>query len=114
MIEEKKETTENKKEAASPKKELENINIICSKHGLINNGALYLRYSTIQKDESNKTAIDNNNIFCIACLNDMYMKFQKSGEIGNISVNVKYKDGTESEEVPVEQADIKPAENKAE
>ena len=115
MIEEKKEVAETKAETtATPKKELENINIICSKHGLINNGALYLRYSTIQKDESNKTAIDNNNIFCIACLNDMYMKFQKAGEIGNISVNVKYKDGTESQEVPVDQADIKAADSKKE
>lgn len=103
MIEEKKETTE------SPKKELDNINIVCSKHGMINNGALYLRYSTIQKNDEKNTAIDNNNIFCIACLNDMYMQFQKNGDIGMISVNVKYKDGTESEEIPVDQADISPA-----
>ena len=31
-------------------KDMENINIVCSKHGIINNGAFYIRYSTIQKD----------------------------------------------------------------
>lgn len=106
MIEEK---TENKESSEVKGKELENINIVCSKHGLINNGALYLRYSTIQNGEK-KTAIDNNNIFCIACLNDLYMKFQQSGEIGKISVNLKYKeDGTE-ENVPIEEANITPKE----
>lgn len=104
MIEEKKDTSiENKED----EKKLESINIVCSKHGLINNGALYLRYSTLQNGEQ-KTAVDNNNIFCIACLNDLYMKFQQSGDIGKISVNVKYDDGTKSEDIPVDQANIEP------
>lgn len=106
MIEEK---AKDETEQTKPAQELDNINIVCSKHGLINNGALYLRYSTIQNGEKT-TAIDNNNIFCIACLNDMYMKFQQSGDIGKISVNVKYKDGTKSDDIPIEQADIQKAE----
>lgn len=87
---------------------MENINIVCSKHGIINNGAFYIRYSTIQNDEK-KTALDNHNLFCIACLNELYMKFQQEGIIGKISVNMESSDGSEKN-IPVEEADITPKE----
>lgn len=113
MIEEKKEeTVETAGLKDSNGKDLENINIVCSKHGLINNGAFYIRYSTIQKADDKNVAVDNNNIFCIACLNDLYMKFQKDGVIGNLSLNVKYADEEKPVDVPVEQAEF--AEDKKE
>lgn len=87
---------------------MENINIVCSKHGIINNGAFYIRYSTIQNDEK-KTALDNHNLFCIACLNELYMKFQQEGNIGKISVSMESSDGSEKN-IPVEEADITPKE----
>ena len=87
---------------------MENINIVCSKHGIINNGAFYIRYSTIQNDEK-KTALDNHNLFCIACLNELYMKFQQEGIIGRISVSMESADGSEKN-IPVEEADITPKE----
>ena len=87
---------------------MENINIVCSKHGIINNGAFYIRYSTIQNDEK-KTALDNHNLFCIACLNELYMKFQQEGTIGKISVSMESSDGSEKN-IPVEEADITPKE----
>lgn len=104
MITEKETATE---EGAQIKKtdELEGINIVCSKHGIINNGAFYIRYSTIQNDEK-KTAFDNHNLFCVACLNELYMKFQKEGIIGQVSVSMKYKDSEESKDVPLENVDI--------
>lgn len=83
----------------------ENINIVCSKHGIINNGAFYIRYSTIQNDEK-KTALDNHNLFCIACLNELYLKFQQDGTIGKVSVTIENGENTES--IPVEEADITP------
>lgn len=86
----------------------ENINIVCSKHGIINNGAFYIRYSTIQNDEK-KTALDNHNLFCIACLNELYMKFQQEGIIGKISVSMESTDGSE-QNVPLEETDITPKE----
>lgn len=88
-------------------KDTENINIVCSKHGIINNGAFYIRYSTIQKNEK-MTAFDNHNLFCIACLNELYMKFQQDGTIGKLSVSIENTENGENKEVPVEEADIEP------
>jgi hypothetical protein len=88
-------------------KDMENINIVCSKHGIINNGAFYIRYSTIQKDDK-MTAFDNHNLFCIACLNELYMKFQQDGTIGKLSVSIENTEGGEAKDIPVEEADIEP------
>lgn len=112
MIEEKKEEI-NEANVNPTEKPVENINIVCSKHGLINNGAFYLKYNTIQKGEGKNISVDNNNIFCIACLNDLYMKFQKSGDIGTIQLNVKYADTDKREDVPVSDVE-KPTEDSKE
>ena len=90
-------------------KDMENINIVCSKHGIINNGAFYIRYSTIQKDEK-MTAFDNHNLFCIACLNELYMKFQQDGLIGKLSVSIENANDDESKEIPLEEAVLEPEE----
>lgn len=88
-------------------KDTENINIVCSKHGIINNGAFYIRYSTIQKDEK-MTAFDNHNLFCIACLNELYMKFQQDGIIGKLSVSIENTENGGNKEIPIEEAEIEP------
>lgn len=88
-------------------KDTENINIVCSKHGIINNGAFYIRYSTIQKNEK-MTAFDNHNLFCIACLNELYMKFQQDGIIGKLSVSIENTENGENKELPIEEAEIEP------
>ena len=90
-------------------KDMENINIVCSKHGIINNGAFYIRYSTIQKDEK-MTAFDNHNLFCIACLNELYMKFQQDGLIGKLSVSIENANDDESKEIPLEEDVLEPKE----
>lgn len=109
MITEKKETTESTSGVNVQKtNDMENINIVCSKHGIINNGAFYIRYSTVQKDEK-MTAFDNHNLFCIACLNELYMKFQKEGIIGQISIQID--DKGETKTIPVEEADLSPKES---
>lgn len=87
----------------------EQVNIVCSKHGIINNGAFYIRYSTIQEHEK-KTAFDNHNLFCIACLNELYMKFQQDGTIGKISVTVSNTENGETKTIPLEEVEIKPKE----
>ncbi len=57
-------------------KEVNDIKIRCSRHGDISQGSIYLRYSTIQ--ESTKTIINQNNIMCMCCLNELYTKLQKT------------------------------------
>ena len=57
-------------------KEVDDIKIRCSRHGDISQGSIYLRYSTIQ--ESTKTIINQNNIMCMCCLNELYHKLQKT------------------------------------
>ena len=106
MIAEKENNTTEEKEAIAQaaEKKLENMNIYCSKHGLINNGAFYTRYTNLQKDGEKTVAVDNNNIFCVACLNELYQKFQKSGDIGKISVDVIYeKENNEGEDKVTEE-----------
>ena len=104
MIKEKKDEPE---VSVQKTKDMENINIVCSKHGIINNGAFYIRYSTIQKDEK-MTAFDNHNLFCIACLNELYMKFQQDGLIGKLSVSIENANDDESKEIPLEEAVLEP------
>ena len=57
-------------------KEVNDIKIRCSRHGDISQGSIYLRYSTIL--ESTKTIINQNNIMCMCCLNELYTKLQKT------------------------------------
>src|SRR5574344_940301 len=88
------------------------VNIICSKHGVINQGSYFIRYTNFKKDPDDPTktiAVDNSNVFCMACLNEMYQNFQKQGLVGTISLNVDYADNEKekSTEIPVEEAEIK-------
>lgn len=57
-------------------REVDDIKIRCSRHGDISQGSIYLRYSTIQ--ESTKTIINNNNLMCMCCLNELYTKLQET------------------------------------
>ena len=80
MIEEKK--TE-KEIAAKPKtfmgKEVKNMEIVCSRHGNIIGGAYYTTYNIYKKDpnaEGGVKVVEKNNVFCIACLNEIYRMLQ--------------------------------------
>lgn len=87
MIEEKKvaETTEAKK--------VDKVKIMCSKHGDISQAAFYLKYSTYKANEEGQPiVVDNNNVLCISCLNDMYTEWQKEGKVGEIQVGISYTD----------------------
>lgn len=57
-------------------KEVKNIRIMCSKHGDISEGSIYLNYATILEN-NRKTVVNNNNLICMSCLNDYYMQAQK-------------------------------------
>lgn len=81
MIEEKKEekTMDEMPDTINGRK-VKDLKIICSKHGDISNGSFFSRYTSYKFDPKNpdkRIAVDNNNIFCIECLNDMYQYFQK-------------------------------------
>lgn len=67
-------------------REVEDIKIRCSRHGDISQGSIYLRYSTIQ--ESTKTVINNNNLMCMCCLNELYTKLQQTPKT---RTNISYK-----------------------
>lgn len=64
------------------------MRIICKKHGDISDCSLFLRYKTVEKREDKTISIENNNIFCPACLSSLYSKFQESGDIGEIMISV--------------------------
>lgn len=90
------------------------VHIICSKHGVINQGSYFVRYTNYKKDpdDPSKTiAVDNSNVFCMACVNELFQNFQKQGLVGTVSLNVDFADEksgeTKSHEIPVEKADIK-------
>ncbi|MBQ2398210.1 MAG: hypothetical protein II304_14430 [Bacteroidales bacterium] len=62
-------------------KELKKIAIFCSKHGDITDSAV--KFETTRVDiRGNK--VTDRNCYCMACLNELLIKFQESGEIGKI------------------------------
>lgn len=79
-------------------RKVKDLKILCSKHGDISNGSFFTRYTSYKidpKDPNKRIAVDNNNIFCIACLNEMYQYFQKmpvKSDSGDV-VYQKDKDG---------------------
>ena len=72
-------------------KEVDDIKIRCSRHGDISQGSIYLRYSTIQ--ESTKTIINQNNIMCMCCLNELYTKLQRTPKKNTVITYKKDEDG---------------------
>lgn len=64
------------------------MRIFCEKHGDISDCSLFLRYKTIEKREDKTISIENNQIFCPACLGCLYTKFQESGDVGKIKITV--------------------------
>lgn len=86
MEETKEKTTDSEVMMETPKmlngREVEDIKIRCSRHGDISQGSVYLRYSTIQ--ESTKTVINNNNIMCMCCLNELYTKLQQTPKTNTV------------------------------
>ena len=60
-------------------KEVSDIRIQCSKHGDISQGSVYLRYTTVSNGEK-QTIVNNNNLLCMCCLNELYTKFQNEPE----------------------------------
>lgn len=99
MIENKK---EEKEQNIKPKmfngREVKNIEIVCSRHGNISGGAYYTTYSIYKKDpnaEGGYVATEKNNVFCIACLNEVYRLLQHTPRVdenGN-TIYLKDKDG---------------------
>jgi hypothetical protein len=64
------------------------MRIFCKKHGDISDCSIFLRYKTVEKQEDKTVSIENNNIFCPACLSSLYSKFQESGDVGEIMISV--------------------------
>lgn len=60
-------------------KEVSDIRIQCSKHGDISQGSVYLRYTTVSNGEK-QIIVNNNNLLCMCCLNELYTKFQNEPE----------------------------------
>ena len=96
MIEEKK--TE-KEIAAKPKtfmgKEVKNMEIVCSRHGNIIGGAYYTTYNIYKKDpnaEGGVKVVEKNNVFCIACLNEIYRMLQHTPRLDDEGKPIYLKD----------------------
>ena len=96
MIEEKK--TE-KEIAAKPKtfmgKEVKNMEIVCSRHGNIIGGAYYTTYNIYKKDpnaEGGVKVVEKNNVFCIACLNEIYRMLQHTPRLDDEGKTIYLKD----------------------
>lgn len=96
MIEEKK-----KAEDKTPTKktvngrEVKNIEIVCSRHGNITGGAYYTTYNIYKKDpsvEGGVKAIEKNNVFCIACLNEIYRMLQHTPRLDEEGKPIYIKD----------------------
>lgn len=74
-------------------KEVSDIRIHCSKHGDISQGSVYLRYTTISNGEK-QIIVNNNNLLCMCCLNELYTKFQNEPETEIEITYQKNPDGT--------------------
>lgn len=87
-------TNENEKEPMVLNgKEVKNIRIRCSKHGDISQGSIYLRYTTIMENDK-KTIVNNNNLMCMCCLNELYMELQKEPKTEKKITYKKNEDGS--------------------
>ncbi len=62
-------------------KELKKIAIFCSKHGDITDSCV--KFETTRVDIRGNKVLDRN-CYCIACLNELLMKFQETGQVGKI------------------------------
>ena len=62
-------------------KELKKIATFCSKHGDISEASICL---TTERTDLRGNKVKDRNVFCIACLNELLMKFQETGQIGKI------------------------------
>ena len=96
MIEEKK--TE-KEIATKPKtfmdKKKKNMEIVCSRHGNIIGGAYYTTYNIYKKDpnaEGGVKVVEKNNVFCIACLNEIYRMLQHTPRLDDEGKPIYLKD----------------------
>ena len=98
MIEEKNKKTEEKEVAKTRTfmgKEVKNIEIVCSRHGNITGGAYYTTYNIYKKDpnvEGGVKAIEKNNVFCIACLNEIYRMLQHTPRLDDDGKPIYLKD----------------------
>lgn len=64
-------------------KELKKLAVYCSKHGDVTDASI--KMNTERIDIRGVKVVDRN-VYCIACLNELLMKFQETGEIGKIAV----------------------------
>ena len=95
MIETKEKNTEEKKPKMFQGKEVKNIDIVCSRHGNISGGAYYTTYNIYKKDptvEGGIRTIEKNNVFCIACLNDIYRMLQHTPRLDEDGKPIYLKD----------------------
>lgn len=83
-------------------KELKKLAIYCAKHGDVTEASIKMETSRVDI-RGNK--VTDRNCYCIACLNELLMKFQETGEIGKIAVVPIIGDKTEPEqpELPFEE-----------
>jgi len=84
-----KETTKEIKDV-NEKAKIKSAKIICTKHGDVSSSSVYMNFTTISKDGKK---VENNCIYCLACINDILSEFQKDPKdrdpnfkIGKISV----------------------------
>lgn len=99
MIEDKKTKEAEKQVRTFNGKPIKDVQITCSKHGNISNGAYFTSYVTYRKGENGEVEeIPHNNVFCIACLNNMYRMLQNT-PITNEKGEIKYLVDKEGKEI---------------
>lgn len=72
------------------------VRLICPKHGEVTTSALYLNFKNEDKSEQ--------YLYCIPCLNELLLKFQKDGDIQQLQVEVpaaQVSSTEENKEAPV-------------
>lgn len=77
-------------------KELKKLALYCSKHGDVTEASIKMETSRVDL-RGNK--VTDRNCYCIACLNELLMKFQETGEIGKLAIVPVIGEKTEPEQL---------------
>lgn len=76
-------------------KKLKKLALFCSKHGDVSDASIKIESSRV---DINGHKITDRNCYCIACLNELLMNFQKNGDIGNLAIVPVVEDEDKKEE----------------
>ncbi len=64
-------------------KELKKLAVYCSKHGDVSEASIKM---VTKRVGLRGEVIEDKNCYCIACINELLMKFQDTGELGKLAV----------------------------